>query len=345
MNSTNSVNDLETPGEQELARRLRDLASTTTVSADAWDRLAARTVADPTASSTSSSSGSPSGSPSPGLPGFARRHVRPLLAAAAAVAALVGLAVALGADSDDDNLRTTDHSEDSTTTTERERSADRRSSSTTTSPSTTAPSDDGPSREAAPGAGTTPSSETDGDGQAGGEVGAPSGPGGTESSESERAAPTRAAPTMTLRSSQYTVEIIADPEPGLYFRRTDDVGSDIAGPDGYGAGSHSGWSSQSGPRCLTSGGGTMTYPDAAPHAFTYGLVGSEITRVEVVMPNGATAAATIGPNVGGGFRAWLVERPTGNTVQEIRGLDVAGNVVASIGQLAGDDFGYSVPTC
>jgi hypothetical protein len=335
MNSINSTNDLETPSEGELARRLRDLAETTTVSPDAWDRLAARTVASPVAPA--------SGSPSPG---FARRHVRPLLAAAAAVAVLVGLAVAFGADGDDDNLRTTEHSEDSTTTTERERSPRERTPATT-EPSTTVPGAGGPTGEAGPGSGTTPSTETDGAGDGDGEAGgsAPSGPGGTESSESEPAAPTRAAPTMTLRSSEYTVEIIADPEPGLYFRRTDDVGNEGTPPDGYGAGSHSGWSSQSGPRCLTSGGGTMTYPDAAPHAFTYGLVGAEITRVEVVMPNGATAAATIGPGVGGGFRAWLVERPTGNTVQDIRGLDAAGNVVASIGQRVSDDFGYSMPTC
>jgi hypothetical protein len=150
---------------------------------------------------------------------------------------------------------------------------------------------------------------------------------------------------MTLGSSEYTVEIIADPEPGLYFRRTDGVGNGIAGPDAYGARSRSAWSSQSGPRCLTSGGGTVSYPDASPHAFTYGLVGSEIARVEVVMPGGGRHPASIGPGVGGGFRAWLVERPVGNEVQDIQGFDAAGNLVASIGQRVSDDFGYSMPTC
>jgi hypothetical protein len=327
----NSMNDLENPGtpaERELARRLSQLASTTTVSPDAWDRIAARTVASPAASAPSR--------------GFARRHMRPLLAAAAAIAVLVGLAVAFGSDNDEGGLETIDHGESTTTTTERQ-SRDERSSPTTTSPSTTVPGDaGGPTGGADRGSGTTPSTETgsDADGQAGG----PAGPGGTKSGESSRAAPTRATPTMTLRSTEYTVEIISEPQPGLYFRRTDDVGSDGPGPDAYGADQHSGWSSQSGPRCLTSGGGTATYPDAGPHAFTYGLAGSEIARIEVVMPDGATVQATIGPSVGGGFRAWLVERPPGNTVQDIRGLDAGGNVVASIGQRVSDDFGYS-PTC
>jgi hypothetical protein len=326
----NSMNDLENPTERELARRLGDLAETTTVSPDAWDRLAARTVASP----------SVSGAPAPG---FARRHVRPLLAAAAAVVMVVGVgvAMALGAD-DEPDLGTGGHSDRTTTTTSRP-PPDRRPTSTTTAPSTTVPGADSPTGGASPDAGTPPSAESTEGGSS--EAGGPSGPGGTESSESERAAPTRAAPTMTLRSSEYTVEIIADSEPGMFFRRTDDVGNDIAGPDGYGAASRSGWSGQSGPRCLTSGGGTMTYPDAGPHAFTYGLVGSEISRVEVVMPNGQTATASIGPGVGGGFRAWLVERPAGDTVQDIRGLDAAGNVVASIGHRSSDDFGYSTATC
>jgi hypothetical protein len=333
----NSTNDLETPSEHELARRLQELAETTTVSPDAWDRIAARTVASVSSPASRRSRSA----------GFARRHARPLLATAAAVAVLIGLAVAFGAGGDDNGLRTTDHGE-STTTTERRPSSERRSSSTTTTESsTTLPGGEGRSSDSGSAGGTTPSTETngagDGTGQPGGETA--SGPGGPESGESERAAPTRATPTMTLRSSEYTVEIIADPEPGLYFRRTDDVGNNVAGPDGYGADSHSGWSSQSGPRCLTSSGGTVTYPDAGPHAFTYGLAGSEIARVEVVMPDGATVPASIGPSVGGGFRAWLVERPAGNTVQEIRGLDAGGNVVASIGQRVSDDFGYSTATC
>lgn len=325
MNSMDDLETPETPAERELARRLSELASRTAVSADAWDRLAARTVA----------SSPPASSPAPR---FARRHARSLLATAAAVAVLIGLAVAFETDGDDGGLRTTDHGESTTTTTDPP-SPDDRSSTTTSDPSTTVPGDGVPTSEADHGAGTAPSTETGGGGEA------PSGPGSAESGESERAAPTRATPTMTLRSSEYTVEIVADAEPGMYFRRTDDVGSDIAGPDGYGADSRAGWSSQSGPRCLTSSGGTVTYPDAAPHAFTYGLAGSDIARVEVVMPNGSTVAATIGPDVGGGFRAWLVERPTGETVQDIRGLDAAGNVVASIGQRVSDDFGYSLPTC
>jgi hypothetical protein len=321
----NSTNDLETPGtpgtpaEHELARRLSQLAETTTVSPDAWNRIAARTVASPSSSA-----------------GFTRRHVRSLLATAAAVAVLIGLVVALASGGDEDGLRTTNHGESTTTTTERDASPDRRSSSTTTESSTTLPGRGVPTSAADPGAGTTPSTETE----------APAGPGGTESGESSRAAPTRAEPTMTLRSSEYTVEIVATPGFHMSFRRTDDVGNQPGGPDGYGSATESDWSSTSNPRCLMSGGGQYAFPDAGLHAFTYGLVGSDIARIEIVMPGGERVAARIGPAVESGYRAWLVERPPGNT-QGIEGLDSAGNVVASIGATyaSGDDFTYSTATC
>jgi hypothetical protein len=132
----------------------------------------------------------------------------------------------------------------------------------------------------------------------------------------------------------------------MYFRRTDNVGSDQPGPDAYGSASVADWPATSNPRCLMSSGGQYTFPDAGPHAFTYGLAGSDITRIDLVLPSGERRAARIGPVVEAGYRAWLIERPPGN-LQGIEGLDAAGNVVASIGPTyaTGDDFGYSMPTC
>jgi hypothetical protein len=340
----NSMNDLETPAERELARRLEQVAGTTTVSPDAWDRIAARTVESPTSGPSSSASVRARST------GFVHRHSRSLLATAAAIAVQIGRAVVHGADRDDggDNLRTTDHSE-RTTTTDREPSSERRSPSTTGSTSTTTvPGGAGPAGSTG---GSAPGSETGGTPGAGGATpgAATPGPGsggGGESGESSRAAPTRAAPTMTLRSSEYTVEIVATPGFHMSFRRTDDVGNNPGGPDGYGSATESGWTPTSNPRCLMSSGGQYPFPDAGLHAFTYGLVGSGIARIEIVMPGGQRVAARIGPAVESGYRAWLVERPPGNT-QGIEGLDGAGNVVASIGPTyaSGDDFAYSQATC
>ncbi|HEX8805244.1 MAG TPA: sigma factor [Acidimicrobiales bacterium] len=105
-----------------------------------------------------------------------------------------------------------------------------------------------------------------------------------------------------------------------------------------------GWGVLSGPACLASGGGVFTFPDAGPHAFTYGVAGAGVARVRVVAADGAGLATVPGSAVGDdGFRAWLVERPVGE-VASIEGLDTAGHVVATVpgaGPGAADDFGLS----
>jgi hypothetical protein len=164
----------------------------------------------------------------------------------------------------------------------------------------------------------------------------------------------RARPTMTLESSEYTVETIVTAlddsplQPATYFRRTDDVGSSGTEPDGHGAVQFSAWSGASGPNCLTSSGGEFTFPDAGPHTFTYGLAGSHIARVRIVESDGDVITARPQRRVGfGAFRAWLVERP-GGAFDRIEGLDHRGRVVATIGAGGGpfvDDFGYSIETC
>jgi hypothetical protein len=334
------MNDLDTPTEQQLARRLGELAATTEVARDAWDRLVGRTVdaaspVSPVSPSTSGSRLTP-----PGVPGFARRHARPLLAAAAALAVVVGLAVTQGHD-DEDGLRTSDSN---TRTTEDRGEPTRRPTTTTSAPPSTSTSSTTPAET-----GPAGPQETGSEAPAGGAArppAAPSSPG--ETGESDRAAPRRAAPTMTLRTSDYTVEVIAVPGFDMYFRRTDGVGTHDTQPDGYGYDSSSGWQDTTSPRCLMSGGGSYSYPDAATHTFTYGLAGADIARIELILAGGQRQAVTPGPaaNVGvGGYRAWLVERQPG-TLQGIEAFDAAGDVVAAITAVGGgDDFGWSVDTC
>lgn len=156
----------------------------------------------------------------------------------------------------------------------------------------------------------------------------------------------RAEPLLTLTSADYTVEVVLDGST-LYFRRTDDVGSNPGDePDAYGSAQMSSWGDSGGATCLTSGGGTFAFPDAAARSFTYGLAGSGISSVEIVLVGGGRVTAQPGPVAGTlGLRAWLVSRPDGE-VDRIEGLDSTGQVVATITEIGGgDDFGYSLDTC
>src|SRR5688572_25300388 len=79
---------------------------------------------------------------------------------------------------------------------------------------------------------------------------------------------------VTVQSDDYTAELVVTADENGhsgYFRRTDDVGSSPGPvPDPYGFVQASGWP-VTGRRCLASGGGELTFPDAGPHAFTYGI--------------------------------------------------------------------------
>jgi hypothetical protein len=163
----------------------------------------------------------------------------------------------------------------------------------------------------------------------------------------------RARPAQTLKSSEYTVETIFvaagdPPTASMYFRRTDGVGNDVAGPDSLGSAQRSDWGELSGRQCLLSSGGVFTSPDAGDHTFTYGLAGAGIARIRIVEAGGHVVRVRPGPRVHfEGFRAWLVERP-GSAFDRIEGLDAHGRVVASIPAGGGpfaDDFGYSTATC
>ena len=258
-----------------------------------------------------------------------RRPGRPvLLAMAACTVVVAGLVTVVLSRQDDPGpgVRTSDTRPPSSIGT----------SSTTSSTATTAPPEeatDDPSESGSerPDDPTTPADE-------GTEV-----PGGSPPATDPQ--PARANPLMTLTSSEYTVEVVLQGST-MYFRRTDDVGSNpSAQPDPHGFAQMSDWASATGPACLLSGGGTFDFPDAAAHSFTYGLVGSGISRIEIVFVGGGRFVAPIGPPSGlAGFRAWLVERPAGE-IDRIEGFDAADQVVATITEIGGDDFGYSIDTC
>jgi hypothetical protein len=180
----------------------------------------------------------------------------------------------------------------------------------------------------------------------------PAGAGSNLEGVHEMAPSDRARPTMTLTSSEYTVETIFvpagdPPTASMYFRRTDLVGNNVPGPDRYGSASYSDWGDLSGRRCLLSGGGVHT-SGAEPHTFTYGLAGRGIARIRIVEAGGHVVRVRPGPPVHfKGFRAWLIERP-GSSFDRIEGLDARGRVVATIPAGGGpfaDDFDYAQATC
>jgi hypothetical protein len=316
------MNDADTI-EIELSRRLADLATTTRVADDAWERITAR-------------AGEPEGR-RPG--GGMSRPPRRLLLAAAAAAVVVGAAVVLvqGANGDVDDLRTDDRDRSGPATTGGS-GDDHRSRDGATSATGATPSADGDRAGPTPGDSPSPGGAGEGPG-ADPEATTPGG-GAGGGSGAEPPAPPRVSPTMTLATADYTVEVIVA-EFDMFLRRTDGVGNSTVGPDAYGARQQSGWGVVGGSTCLASGGGEFSFAGAAPHAFTYGLAGSAVQRVEVVMADGQRASAAIGPvATSTGLRAWLVERPLG-TVDRIEGLDGTGQVAATVTDLAAgaDDFG------
>jgi hypothetical protein len=158
-------------------------------------------------------------------------------------------------------------------------------------------------------------------------------------------------PSLTLQSDPYAVEVVWSGGE-LYFRRTDGVGNIVSeGPDKAGARKVSSWPGVKGPTCLTSDGGFFLFPDHKldPRAFTYGLVGEGIAKVDVVNFDGTRAHATIGAAVPGGFRMWLVERISlpniEDIVDRIEAFDANGKVVAQVADVGELTDNGIAPTC
>jgi hypothetical protein len=133
---------------------------------------------------------------------------------------------------------------------------------------------------------------------------------------------------MTLASDGFTVELVWADDT-LYLRRTDDVGS-LPGdpPDGFGSASAAGWGAVDGPTCLTFGGGSHVFADVGGRGFSYGVVGGDITRIEVETDDAVRSPGSIGPTVRGGMRAWLAAHPYAE-VTKVEGFNRAGQLVAS----------------
>ena len=170
---------------------------------------------------------------------------------------------------------------------------------------------------------------------------------GTASAESP-ASPDRLPPLVTVESEDYTAELVVTADENGhsgFFRRTDDVGSTPAPvPDPFGFVQSSGWP-VTGRHCLASGGGEFTFPDAGPHAFTYGIAGRSVRRVVVVMDDGSRVPTAARSGKVDGFRGWMVERPLGE-VDRIDGYNARGHKVATITEVGGgDDFGFSIGSC
>ncbi|MGH9112068.1 MAG: hypothetical protein ACRDZN_07210 [Acidimicrobiales bacterium] len=96
-----------------------------------------------------------------------------------------------------------------------------------------------------------------------------------------------------------------------------------------------------GARCV-SASQTIDHPSAAPHDFAWGVVGSEIAEVRVVLFDGTTLVPQVATRVvGDGFRAWLAEIPSG--VSRVEGIDTAGQPFAAYADCSEDHPGVGPP--
>jgi hypothetical protein len=163
----------------------------------------------------------------------------------------------------------------------------------------------------------------------------------------------RLRPAVTVHTADYDFELVQplrpDGQPASpisYVRRTDDVGSEPSSePDAHGFVQMSDWGVQADKACVTSGGGSFSFPDASDHAFTYGVSGRSVRRVVVVMQDGTRRSTQTTRVQANGFRGWMLERPAGQ-IQRIDGFDAHGRRVASFTPFFPDftDFGQA-DTC
>ena len=302
-------------GETELVRWFENLAATTTIDPHAWDKIQAGIAAG-------TPGAPPKAAPRALRPPRAPRAPRRLALAVAAVLLIVLSAAVAVSRSDHGHVRTGDGprgSEDDRSSTSRPGGDASTSTSTTSSPpprpDTPGSAGSGPGDGPGPIAGTTPPDA--------------SGPGGAAAPDPDTPPP-RAAPAAVLPMPGYTVEVIQSPDT-LWFRRTDDVGSQPGGPDGYGYinASAVGGASPT-PYCLTSGGGYDERPGFDTDTFIYGLYGSEIYEIFIVMANGDTYSVGLYANQPGqGLWVWMTAIGEG-PVDLVRAVDVNGTVVSVI---------------
>jgi hypothetical protein len=157
--------------------------------------------------------------------------------------------------------------------------------------------------------------------------------------------PPRAAPSVTDSTGPYAVEVIGrygnDGGPVGWFRRTDDRGSTIGGPDAYGAMTFSAWGGTPGPRYLSMGAvGNASQGSEAGRIFVYGAVGTDAVRVDLVLGDGRTIPATLGTQTVGPLHFWVVGYwPDAPDYGKAVATDAHGNTWQIDGGGAG--FGYT----
>jgi hypothetical protein len=316
--------------EVELRRRLDAIAATTTLTDDAWDTIQGRIDAGP-----------------------ARRHPRRILAVAAALAMVVAVAAVVVAfrGKDQGHVDTVD---DVTTTTER----DRPRATTTLPPTTTRPSDQPAS--------VTPSDalddliddlidDTGGDPGDGGPSSGTDDPAGSSTGGGTPGTtaplPVRLAPAAVAVTSDYTLELVFEPEDGVvvgryggimvYLRRADGIGNTPDTPDRLGYVTGRGWR-QGAPvddlPCLGFERVMLEFDDAPSHWFVYGFAGPEVASAVVVLADGSRLPVPFGSGPGPDgidMRGWVLERPN-VAVDHVEALDTRGDV---LGRAEIDEYG------
>jgi hypothetical protein len=322
--------------EAAVRTRLAAMAATAVVPPDAWEQLQTRTAA----------------SPHWRRPARARRR---LLVAAAVLLLLVGSAVVESPDADTDHVET----QDATTTTTQgddgpdgdtrtDEADDPETVDETRDAQLPAPEADDDVAPVGPGA--APSGEgvrpTNPGPASGGGTGTgtpnPPAPGAVPlpvPTTTTTAPPSRLPGDITVvTSSGVAVELVLDERPGqigAFVRRTDS-GYDPTSPalgtpsDGYVAAGGvviAGEAPALGARCVRSG--STVSGSLAPHSFTLGLVGSEVSAVQVRTAGGQTISAQVtSRSVANGVRAYIAEVPSHDVIG-VDAMDAAGGLVAT----------------
>jgi hypothetical protein len=295
--------------EADLRRRLADVAATTTLDAQAWEKIESRAAAERPRR----------------LPRIVRTR-RQIAAVAAVVVIVVGLVV-LSRQGDDSRTETVDTT--TTTTSEGATSSTTARDGTTSTSTGELPQRPGSST----GQGTGPS--TDGPGAGGGSEGGPAGTGpesgtGSSGGTSGGATPSTAPPpsgpgdtapdghrvVASIGQSGYTVDASAFESGGTYYM---DLWRDRTQ---YLA--EWSWSPQPGQRCLAGQGGA--YSGGELGALRWGFVRSDAASVRMVTTSGNTSTAILGAEFAPGLRAWIGPRPPGQ-VDRFEALDAGGNVL------------------
>jgi hypothetical protein len=295
------TDDLATT-EDDLRGRLDRLSTVAAVDPDGWTKLQDRL---------------------PGARPSRRRAGRTPLLVAAALLVIAGAVVLTTRDQKD---RTTTDSP--TTTTER-------TTTTTTGPEGTATTAPGAPEAPAPAEGPGVTFGVP-DGGAGGGGQAPAGSGGAGAPGPGTAVPTTVATPPTTApvappggsgapvefvTAEYTLQgsVTGDPSANVFMS--------VYRP-GWGVASE--WNSPAYPgrNCLSGVNARFPFPEAGPHAYSFGVVASDVAGVRIVTASGNSAAAVVGTEALPGLRLWIARRPN-EMVDRFEALDSQGGVIAT----------------